>query len=74
MPYDYLLEKPMNKKLRKSKTFWINLATVIGGVVTTIGGSDLIQDNPELAGYGATAIGAMNIVLRLVTGKPIKGV
>jgi len=83
-PYDELVpegtstkpepqETPMTPKpLIKSKTFWINLVTIIAGLVTTVGGSDMIQSNPEYAGVGAALIGFVNIALRLVTKEPVK--
>jgi hypothetical protein len=70
--YDELIPKKseltMNSKpITKSKTFWVNLATAVAGVVTTLAGSNLIQDNPQLAGIAATVLGVVNILLRLVT-------
>lgn len=81
-PYDVLVpenptepqpqEPEMNgKPLVKSKTFWINLVTIVAGIVTLIGGSDLIQENPQYAGLAATVIGVVNILLRLVTKEPV---
>jgi hypothetical protein len=60
------------KSIAKSKTFWVNLATAVAGVLITLGGSDLIQDNPQMAGIFATVIGVTNVLLRLVTSEPVK--
>lgn len=68
-------ENNMNgKPILKSKTFWVNALTAIAGVVSTVVGSDLIQNNPEWAGYGAAALGVVNVVLRLFTKEPVTSV
>ena len=65
-------EPNMNgKPIIKSKTFWVNLATAVAGVLATLGGSELIQDNPQVAGIFATVIGVANVLLRLVTKEPV---
>lgn len=65
-------ENTMNgKPIVKSKTFWVNLITAVAGVLTTLGGSELVQDNPEVAGIAATVLGVVNVVLRLVTKDPV---
>ena len=85
-PYDELVpddgspdtqpkETPMiGKRLRNSKTFWINLITIFAGVATTVGGSDLIQENPTYAGIAATVLGVVNIFMRFITKEPVSGV
>ena len=75
-PYDELVPKPreneMNgKPLTKSKTFWANLITAAVGILIAVAGSDIIQQNPEYAGYAATAIAVMNVILRLMTKEPV---
>jgi len=60
-------EPPMTKPIIKSKTFWVNLLTVVAGLAATVSGSDLIQNNPEWATMAATLIGVLNIGLRFVT-------
>lgn len=60
-----------SKPIVQSKTFWINLITAIAGVATSIGGSDIIQQNPEFAGFAATGLGIMNIFLRFITTKKV---
>lgn len=62
------------KPLRKSKTFWINLITAVAGIATAVGGSDLVQQNPEYAGIAATVLGVVNIFMRFVTKEPVSGV
>lgn len=82
-PYDELVpddgspeiqpqEKAMvGKRLRNSKTFWINLITAIAGVAAAVGGSDLIQQNPQYAGIAATVLGVVNIFMRFITKDPV---
>lgn len=54
-----------NKKFWESKTFWANVFVIAGGVITAIAG--------ELQTGGTiTAIGVLNIVLRILTKNPIK--
>ena len=81
-PYDELTphrdtpepqETPMSPKpIVKSKTFWINMITIIAGLVTTVGGSDMIQNNPEYAGIAAAIIGVVNIAMRFMTKAPVR--
>ena len=69
-PYDDLIdnEETMNNKpIVKSRTFWVNVLTAAVGVLTTLGGSELIQDNPQVAGIFVTIIGIANVLLRVVT-------
>jgi hypothetical protein len=77
-PYDNLVpaqrndmpEKP-TKPIKDSRTFWVNLATAVTAVLVTLSNSELIQNNPEVAGIFVTAIAVANIVLRVVTTKPV---
>jgi len=62
------------KKLRFSKTFLVNLLVVGASVLAAIAGSDVIIANPEIAAYFGAAVGVVNILLRVITGKPIKGI
>lgn len=65
-------ENDMNSKpIFRSKTFWINIITAVAGVLTTLGGSELIQNNPQMAGIAATVIGVVNVFLRLVTTQKV---
>jgi len=64
----------MSKQLRTSKTFWVNLLMVAAGAIGGAMGTGVISDNPAVVGYFAAAAGVVNILLRIFTGKPIKGV
>ena len=59
------------KPIVKSKTFWINLVTIVAGLITMVGGSDMIQNNPEYAGIAAAVIGVVNIALRFITTEKV---
>lgn len=53
-----------NKRFWQSKTFWVNLLIISGGISTALAG--------ELQAGGAlTAVGVVNIGLRVVTEKGI---
>ena len=63
----------MGKVWYKSKTILFNLATfiiLVGGYFTQH--ADLLQKHPRLAMALGSLVAASNIVLRLVTGKPIQ--
>ncbi len=60
-----------SKPLVKSKTFWVNLVSTAVALITTISGSELIQENPQLTGIAAVALAVGNILLRLVTKEPV---
>lgn len=55
----------------QSKTFWVNLLTLIAGVLGMILGSDLIADYPQASALLVSIIGAVNIVLRFITDKAV---
>ena len=61
----------MSKPLQKSKTFWVNLAVVVIAGLTGMMGTDVIAANPELLAYMTAGVGAINIVLRLLTDSPV---
>lgn len=55
----------------KSKTLWFNALTGVVGILTA-----LVKDgglNPQTVGYIGTAVGLVNIGLRLLTDQPIEG-
>ena len=64
----------MGKKLRTSKTFIVNLLMVAAGAIGGAMATDFISENPAMVGYFGAAMGAVNIALRLITGKPIEGI
>ena len=60
----------MEKKLRQSKTFWVNILIVAAGALSGAMATDALS--PQMVGYGAAAIGVINIVLRIFTNKSVK--
>lgn len=58
-------------KLLKSKTVIVNTATVAVGVLGYLAGHDVIAQNPEIVAALVSAIGVLNVVLRIVTVVPI---
>lgn len=80
-PYDGLVpqtpetgETGMGKGLLRSKTFWTNALAAVVSIAVYFQDSELLVDKPEVvAGIGA-GLGVLNIILRLLTKKPITGV
>lgn len=65
------LEKPMKSPL-KSKTIWVNVLTIVAGIATYLGGSEIIAQYPVAVSLIAVVIGGLNVALRFLTSKPIK--
>ncbi len=64
----------MSKLLRTSKTFWFNLVMVASGAIGGAMATDVIAQNPAIVGYFVAAQAGLNILLRIFTGKSIRGV
>lgn len=85
-PYDNLAspgDKPvdankkggtMGKGLLRSKTAWVSLITTVVGFGTWLSGSEIIADRPEVVAAVVTGLGVLNMILRILTKKPITGV
>lgn len=60
------------KGLLRSKTFWVNFLTGAASVLSLVGGISIIPTpfTPYLVG----GLALVNVLLRLVTNKPIEGV
>jgi len=59
----------MEKPIYRSKTLWVNVVAIIGIILNSLYG---IEIDAELQATLATAILAVvNIILRLITSKPI---
>jgi len=55
----------------KSKTLWVNMLVLAAGILGYAQGHDVIQEYPQIVAVMGAAVGALNIVLRFVTNKPI---
>lgn len=58
-------------KMAKSKTIIVNTLTVIVGTLGFWAGNDVIAQHPEAVSALVAAVGALNVVLRLVTAIPV---
>lgn len=59
------------KKWYQSKTFWVNAVTLLAGVIGYVAGHDVIKDNANAVALLVAVQGAVNVVLRFLTIKPI---
>jgi len=62
----------MVKKWYLSKTLWVNLLTLLAGLLGYLLGQDLVQEYPALVSVFVAIQGFVNIILRLVTSKAIQ--
>jgi hypothetical protein len=62
----------MGKNPAKSKTLWVNVIMIVAGALGGIAGTEVIQQNPQIAGYFVSIMGVVNVILRLMTKEPIK--
>jgi len=60
------------KRLRASKTVWVNILAIAVAAFGGVLGADVLT--PEYASYTVAGLGLLNILLRVISGKPIKGV
>lgn len=67
-------DSAMGKGLLRSKTFWVNALTAVISVGTYFANSELLVNNPEVVAGIGTAIGVVNVILRLITKEPINSV
>jgi hypothetical protein len=54
-----------------SKTVWVNVLTVLAGVAGYVAGAEAMQDYTAVIPIFVAVQGAINIVLRFLTSKPI---
>lgn len=60
------------KKWFQSKTVWVNLLTLVAGLIGYAVGQEFITDNASLMGLLVAAQGGVNVILRFWTTQPIK--
>lgn len=59
------------KKWYASKTFWVNAATLVVGVVGYIAGHEVIADNSQAVAVLIAIQGGANVFLRFITWQGI---
>lgn len=59
------------KSIWLSKTFWFGLLTTAAGILAVLADNEIIQQHPKLAAGIVTAIGVINMLLRMVTDQPV---
>ena len=62
----------LGKGLLRSKTFWVNFLTGAASLLGVVGGISVIPT--PLTPYLVGGLALVNVLLRLVTGRPISGV
>lgn len=70
---DQPMPTPEHKAWYESKTIWFNLIITAMTLVTAATPSLEAMMTPEVYGVLATGVAFINAILRLLTGKPIKG-
>lgn len=61
----------VKKSVFASKTVWVNVISLITGVVGVVAGSDMVAEYPAIVAGFVAAQSALNVLLRLFTSKPI---
>lgn len=61
----------MKSKLA-SKTLWVNCLVVLAAGATALSAPEYVAAQPELAAAAVTILGFVNVILRLVTTKPLR--
>lgn len=60
------------KSIYESKTLWFNILSILAVALTAVSNSEVIAEYPVVSGAVAVGISVVNVMLRLVTSKPIK--
>ena len=57
----------MVKSILKSKTIWVNLMTIVAGVLVYTQDHNLFVENPDTVAALAAVLGLVNVGLRFLT-------
>ena len=55
-----------------SKAIWLGILTTIASVLALIAGEEWVQQWPAIVGVMGTIVGVLTVVIRLLTGVPIR--
>lgn len=59
------------KSVFASKTMWVNVITVLAGVLGYVAGHEVIADNASVVAALIAIQGGVNVVLRFLTWQPV---
>lgn len=62
---------PLINGAMRSKTIIVNVAVIIGGTLVYLSGNDVLAQYPDAAAWVASALAAVNVVLRMMTGETL---
>jgi len=60
------------KRWYLSKTIWVNLLTLLVGMLGYLIGHDIVQDYPAIVSVFVAIQGFVNVILRVLTSKSVK--
>ena len=60
------------KSWAKSKTVWVNMLTLVVGVVGYVAGHEVITEYPAIVAALVAVLGGLNVALRFVTWQSVK--
>ena len=64
---------PQEKKsVLASKTIWVGLLTLAGGIISLVAGSELIVEYPAVVSVLAMVSGTLAVILRTLTTQGVK--
>jgi len=55
----------------RSKTIIVNVAVILGSTLVYLTNHELMAQYPDVTAWFATALGFVNVVLRMLTGEPL---
>lgn len=61
----------MIKSFLKSKTIWVNVLTIVSGLIVYVQDNDLIVNNPDAVALAGGILALVNVALRFLTDSAI---